>query len=203
MSGYPSMPVRLWRRRPWSSNPLMRPSDRWEVMLWMVVVVVVLAAIPVAGAVGSAAYVDAGDRIKAENIGKVRALAMVLASPTRTAAVSPRGVGTERFSAPVTWSHSGRSGTAVVETDASVAAGDTVPMWVSGDGLPTGAPQSPSAAVAAGTGAGLVLLCEISAGVLGFALVVSWLLARQHRAGWTREWERIGARWDERPSSWW
>ncbi|MGS2811430.1 Rv1733c family protein [Nocardia sp. MW-W600-9] len=202
MSGYPSMPVRWWRRRPWSSNPLMRPSDRWEVILWMVVVLVVLAAIPVAGAVGSAAYVDAGDRIRTENIGKVPAMAMVLESPTRTAAVSPRGIVTERYSAPATWSTDGRSGTAIVETDASVAAGDTVPMWLSGDGLPTSAPQSPSAAVAAGIGAGLVLLCEIAAGVLAFAWIVSWLLVRQHRAGWAREWDRIGAGRDERPSSW-
>lgn len=154
VSGYPSAQVRLWRRRPWSSTPLMRPSDRCEVMLWLVVVVVVLAAIPVAGTVGSAAYVAAGERIRAANSGKPSAVATVLESPTRTVSVSQRGVGTERYSAPVTWSSDGRSGTATVETTASAAAGNSVSVWLSGDGRPTGAPQNSSTAAAAGIGAG-------------------------------------------------
>lgn len=61
-------------RGPGSSNPPMRPSDRCEVMLRLVVVVVVLAAIPAAGTAGSAAYVAAGDRIRAENSGKASAV---------------------------------------------------------------------------------------------------------------------------------
>jgi hypothetical protein len=57
MATEPSQTVRLWRRAPWSHNPLMRRTDRIESSLLLVVVLFVLM---MGTSMLAAGWVDAG-----------------------------------------------------------------------------------------------------------------------------------------------
>ncbi|WP_435829609.1 Rv1733c family protein [Nocardia neocaledoniensis] len=182
---------RWWSRRPWSRNPLMRPSDRWESALWLLLAAVVLMAIPVAGAVGTASYSAAGERLRHERAHLTSVTATIRENPVRSVTIGARGYAVERYTARVAWSAAGRDGTAVVDTSASASAGDSMVVWLSGDGRPVSAPAGPGATVSAGISAGVVTLCT----TVGGALVIAWgarqLLDRRRGAAWSREWERI------------
>ncbi|WP_443093639.1 Rv1733c family protein [Nocardia ignorata] len=183
--------VSWWSRRPWSRNPLMRPSDRWESALWGLVVAVVLVAIPLAGAVGTASYSAAGERLRDERARLTSVTATVRETPARSVTIGPRGYAVERYTARVEWSEAGRDGTAVVDTAASTSAGDSLVVWLSGDGQPVSAPAGSGTAVWSGISAGVVTLSA----TVGGALVIAWgarqLLDQRRRAAWAREWERF------------
>lgn len=193
MSEYPLLPDRLWRMCPWRTNPLIRAFDRIQALVWMFAITVVLLAVPLAGAAGTASYTDAVARIRVENAAKAAAMATVTAKPERTViATRQHGLTSERYEAAVRWSHDGKSGTAVVEVPSGSALGAEVPIWLGPDGQPTTAPKRSSAAVGEGVSAGLALL----AGVWGGALLLAWgvgrLLDTRRAASWDREWRRIG-----------
>lgn len=52
LSAYPSLSIRIWRARPWNANPLMRVTDRFESLIRVLAVVVILVAVPTAAAAG-------------------------------------------------------------------------------------------------------------------------------------------------------
>lgn len=169
----------------------MRPSDRWESALWLLVTAVVLVAIPLAGAVGTASYSAAGERLREERARLTSVTATVRETPSRSVTIGPRGYAVERHTARVAWSEAGRGGTAVVDTPASASAGDSLVIWLSGDGRPVSAPAGPSAAVSAGISAGVVMLSATVGGALAIAWGAGRLLQSRRRAAWAREWERF------------
>ncbi len=169
----------------------MRPSDRGESALWVLLVAVVLAAIPLAGAVGTASYSAAEERLRDERARLTSVTATVWETPARSVTIGPRGYAVERYTARVGWSEAGHGGTAVVDTSASASAGDSLVVWLSGDGQPVPAPAGPGTAVSAGISAGVVTLSA----TVGGALVIAWgarqLLDRRRHAAWASEWERF------------
>ncbi|WP_280496879.1 Rv1733c family protein [Nocardia asiatica] len=192
MSGYPPLPVRLWRMRPWRSNSLIRASDRIQALAGMFAIAVALLAVPLAGAAGTAGYTDAVARIRVENATKTETTATVMAKPQRTViATREHGPADERYEAAVQWNYSGKAGTAIVAVPSGSALGAAVPIWLEPDGQPTTAPKGTDAAVGEGVGAGLALL----AGAWGGALLLTWgvdrLLGARRAASWDREWRRI------------
>lgn len=191
MSRYPLLPVRLWRSRPWSSSPLMRVSDRIEALVRIVAVVVILIAVPVAGAVGTAAYTWAAERIRAENATKVVVPATVIAKPERIVTLGGHGMSEERFEAALRWDRGGRSGAATMEVPEAVAQGDEVPVWLGADGKPTAPPRQSGAAAVDAMNAGLALLVGIWVGALALVSCTVRLLSTRHDAGWDREWRQI------------
>ncbi|WP_051182098.1 Rv1733c family protein [Nocardia vinacea] len=175
--------LRLWWQRPWSPNPLLRPADRLEAVLRLVVVLAVLVAIPVAGALGTAAYTDAAARIPTEGATKSLVSAVITAEPERTPA--------HLLEAPVQWGHNGRPGTATVRVPGHAVPGDHVAVWLGPDGAPTVAPRHSHAAVMTGIGVGVVVLT--GTWVVAWLLLrgTVWLLRRRHRAQWDRQWRTL------------
>lgn len=73
----------------------MRPSDRFESSLWLLVMVMLLVAIPVAGAIGTSSYSAVGERIRAERSLLTAVTATVRESPARSTIIGPRGYAVE------------------------------------------------------------------------------------------------------------
>ncbi|MFE9324986.1 hypothetical protein ACIHDR_19130 [Nocardia sp. NPDC052278] len=174
---------RLWWLRPWSPNPLLRPSDRIEAALRLLVALAVVAAIPVAGALGTTAYTDATARIRTEDAAKSAVSAMITDEPERTPS--------HLLEARVRWTHDGRPGTATMRVPIHAAPGDHVRVWLGSDGTPTAAPRRPGAAVLTGIGVGVVVLN--GTWVIAWLLMQGalWLLGRRQGVGWDRQWRQF------------
>ncbi|MFX0577901.1 hypothetical protein [Nocardia nepalensis] len=176
---------RLWWLRPWSPNPLLRPSDRLEAVLRIVVALAVFIAIPIAGALGTAAYTHAAARIRAEDAAKSVVSAVITDEPERAPS--------HQLEARVQWMHDGRPGTATMRVPIHAVPGDHVTVWLGQDGAPTAPPRHPGAAVLAGIGVGVVVLngTWMVAWLLMQGTV--WLLERRHWAGWDRQWRQFNS----------
>ncbi|MEV0762704.1 hypothetical protein [Nocardia sp. NPDC050435] len=187
--------ARMWQLRPWNSNPLMRPSDRCEVLLRLLAALVVLAAVPLAGAAGTAAYSTAAARIDAANAAKVAVSATVEQDPQQLTAPLNRGAVTlDVHTAPVRWTWQDRSGSATVEVPAGSVPGTEVRIWLGPDGNPAPAPVPTSAAATEGISAGLTMLCAIWGGALAATWLTTLLLSTRRAARWEREWRAIDHR---------
>ncbi len=171
--------------RPWNPNPLLRPSDRFVVLLRLVVALAVLLAVPVAGALGTQVYTADAAAIANERATKSAVDATITSRP------QPQSSTAHRFEATVQW-HTDR-GVATTTTNVARQAviGDNVRVWLDRDGAPTARPRDPGAAVFTGIGAAVVVL--VSTWLTGWLLVhgVWWLQYLRHSAGWDREWRLI------------
>ncbi|WP_433520210.1 Rv1733c family protein [Nocardia pseudovaccinii] len=188
MSEYPSVSTRLWRRRPWRTSSLMRASDRVEALVWLFAIIVMLVAVPVAGAAGTAGYTAAASRIRVENATKVAVPATITTKPERIVTVDAYGSTTERFDATVRWDQNGRSGTTTTEVPDKSATGDEVRVWLDRGGNVTTPPVRAINAASSGIGIGLTILVTVwsCAVLLGYG--TGGLLRAGRYAALDREW---------------
>ncbi|WP_194814206.1 hypothetical protein [Nocardia sp. XZ_19_385] len=195
MPKQPRSAVRIWQLRPWNTSPLMRASDRWEALVWILAVIAVLAAVPMAGAIGTASYTAAAARIDAENAAKVAVTATLTEEPQQVAAAMNRNTATlDIYTAPVRWTWQDRSGTATVNVPGGAAPGDQVRVWLGPDGNPAPGPLPSSAAATEGIGVALTVLSAIWGSALAGVCVTAWLLSTRRAAHWEREWLEIDHR---------
>lgn len=187
----PILAGRLWRVRPWNPNPLMRASDRVEVVLRALAVVVAVAAVPVAGAVGTVSYTGAVTRIAAQDVGKTQVSATETADATRVPDGDKYGAYQDRYQAAVHWTFDGHAQTATVEVPGPQAAGARVSLWIGKDGQPVLAPARPGAAAAEGVGTGLAVLVETWCAAAASVWFTSTVLDSRRHSRWEREWRGI------------
>ncbi|MEV6139059.1 hypothetical protein AB0L63_23940 [Nocardia sp. NPDC051990] len=188
MSEYPSLPTRLWRRRPWRTSSLMRVSDRVEVLVWLFAIIVMLVAVPVAGAAGTAGYTAAASRIRVENAAKVAVPATITTKPEPIVTVDAYGTTTERFDATVRWDQNGRTGTTTTEVPDKSTPGDLVRVWLDGSGKVTTPPVRTINAADSGIGIGMTVLGAIWSGAILLGYGTGRLLRVCHCAALEREW---------------
>lgn len=160
--------LRVWRVQPWSVNPLMRATDRGEAILRLLTVVTALLLVPIAGAMGTAAYGRATERIQVASATMVEIPAIVTGAPTEhQPAVRYQPV---VYRAPARWMWNGTEATGTVEVERTTKAGASVDVWLGPDGRPGDPPKAAGTAVSTGVGTGIaVLLAGWSA-----ALAVIW-----------------------------
>ncbi|MBF6239298.1 hypothetical protein IU474_19820 [Nocardia otitidiscaviarum] len=185
-----NLPVRLWRVQPWNPNPLMRASDRWEALIWLVAVLAALVAVPLAGAIGTTAYTGAAARIAAEDAGKTRVTATVVGMPDDVTGAGG-GVRVERFPATVRWDADGRTGEADVNLSTPAVAGADAEVWLGVDGTPTAPPAKPGSAAAEGVGTGLAILVETWCAAAALVWVTHAALTARRNARWDQEWRTM------------
>lgn len=186
MSHHSSLAWRVWRLRPWNSNPLMRASDRWEALGRLLVVALFLLAIPVAAAIGTATYSGSAERISAENAAKTEVLATVLTEPKQTAAAAGPALAAH-YEAQIQWKHDGSLGKGTVEVRRDTKIGSTVQTWLGADGRPGTPPRQPGSAVLDGIGTGLALLIGVGFALLAMLWCLTQLLERLHGMRWEAE----------------
>ncbi|RDI55296.1 Rv1733c family protein [Nocardia mexicana] len=191
MAETPVAVQRIWRTAPWSRSPLLRPSDRLEGVIRILAVVVVLAAVPLCGAVGTARYGSAAVEVRAENAGKVPVTARVIDDPVQVTRSRGNGPYDERFHARVEWIRDGRSGVATTEVDRSARVGDPVSVWLARDGSRVDPPSPASSAAWRGIGLGLGILVEIWAATAAALWLTAWVSGRRHDVVWAREWREV------------
>ncbi|MFJ9365824.1 hypothetical protein ACIRRA_15600 [Nocardia sp. NPDC101769] len=190
MSHNCSLPWRVWRMRPWNTNPLMRASDRWESVLRVLVVVLLLLAVPVAAAVGTETYTRSAAHISVANASKTTVQATVLTAPKEVQPAGPAQPAS--FESQVQWQHDGNLATGTIEIRHDTKVGDTVQIWVGPDGLVTDPPRQPEMAMWDGVGTGVALLMGAGLGVLALLWCVTQLLERLHAARWEAELRGLG-----------
>lgn len=169
----------------------MRASDRWESVVRLLAVVVVLLAIPVAGAAGTAGYTAAVERIRSENAGKVAVTATVAGEPVRRVTAARYEGIQEQREAPVQWTRGGSEHSATVEVSGTTELGSRVTVWLGPDEKVTAPPRPSSDAAWSGILTGLAVLAGISCAAIVLVLTASWLLGRIRSAAWESEWRRM------------
>ncbi|MFC9964549.1 MULTISPECIES: Rv1733c family protein [Nocardia] len=170
--------VRLWRSRPWSTSPLMRWPERLQSAARLIAALMLLAAVPLAGAAGTITYTGEAAAIDAEQRDSTAVGAVVVSRPDY-------GPGHVRR-AQVSWLSD--SGTVVARMPVSSSAdeGERITVWLNRSGEPVKPPREPVVAVFAGIGTAVVVL--VSAGVAGWGLIA----ATEAFVGWRRStvWDR-------------
>lgn len=190
MTRYPSLALRAWRTGPWTANRLMRPSDRIESVIRILAVVVVLAAVPICAAMGTARYTDAAVQIRGENAAKTAVTATIVTDPVRATGTST-DVSADRYDATVRWTHDGRSGEATTTVAASAHPGQQLTLWLGPDGRPAAAPLPAGTAAMRGVGLGMATFVEICFATAALVWLTAWVCGARHRAGWAKEWRKI------------
>lgn len=174
-------PRRWWIGRLFAGNPLLRRSDRIEVLAVLAVLLIALAGIAVAGAVGTEIH-DSERRADA-----------VLARTRQTVSATVLDVGAvanfDGSEMPVVraqWTAGGAPHTDTFQWSGTVRPGDRIQIWVDshGDHARSPAPLRPvldAFTVAVSIG---LLVALLSGAVLA---VLRWSFERAHDARWDRE----------------
>ncbi|MEV6772408.1 hypothetical protein AB0N05_27620 [Nocardia sp. NPDC051030] len=191
MSKSAKLPGRLWQVRPWNPSPLMRVSDRVEVVLRGLAVVVAVGAVPMAGAIGTVSYTGAVDRIASADAGKAQVSATLTSDAQRLLDSDRLRNPPDRYEAPVQWLFDGHTENAKVDVTGPQAAGATVQIWISKDGKPTTAPTRAGAAAAEGIGTGIAVLVETWCATAATVWITGTALDARRHARWEREWRTM------------
>jgi hypothetical protein len=178
---YPSVAIRMLRMQPWNPNPLMRFPDRLLAVLRILAVLICLAVIPLAGAVGTDTYTSTAEQIRSDNAAKVLVTATVTAEP------SYGGDGRHR-DATVQWNHDGRTATATAPVPRTASRGDQVTIWLGPDGTPAAPPAPYGRATARGIIAAAYVLVGTWLGAVLIVQAADWWLLRRHGARWEEQW---------------
>ena len=160
---------RWWLVRAVGRNPLVRGSDRLEVLTVVLAILAVTMATPIAGAIGTAVH-ESRSRIYVEQA-KTRHPVTATAIHDSAAPVGPH-------TAPVQarWRVAGVEHTATVRAQRAARAGQQFTIWVDSAGDYTSAPASASQATADAIGVALLFWLQVAA-IAGTATVLlrRWL----------------------------
>ncbi|WP_425295071.1 Rv1733c family protein [Nocardia cyriacigeorgica] len=184
MSGHPSAPIRIWRMRPWNTNPLMHAHMRFETLAVALLLLASIIAVPIAGAVGTAAYSGMRTRILTDNATKILASVTIADDPVHLKSE-------RRFQATVRWYQDGQDNTLIAPVPHTAERGQQVTVWIGADGTPVDPPRQTSDAVLDGLGAGIAVLC----GTWFTATLLIWcgrlLGDHRRRTAWAAEWQQL------------
>ncbi|MFI7693711.1 hypothetical protein ACIBQ6_31910 [Nonomuraea sp. NPDC049655] len=184
--------LRIRRHRP-DRNPLRRRSDRLESAGLAVAVLLVLLSVWPAVLAGRITY-EGGLR-------EARVGPGFRQQVTATALREPRPVRPSFGEAattmvPASWTTpAGVARTGQVQVPAGTRAGQTVPLWIDGEGDPTTPPPSRTDVVLRGVGMAAFVQVLAFLLVLGAVVALRRLLDRRRYADWDAAWIRANDRW--------
>lgn len=168
-------------------NPLVRRCDRIEAVIVALAVLLALAAMPLAGVVGSLVHAEVVDTAEEQQASRTQITATLLADAPP---MEPRLLITPMV--PAAWHWDGRRMVEKVPANPGARQGDRIDIWVDENGhrVPPPLPV-PDAAWDA---ACLALLTWLGvAGLLaGTVVLARRALDRQRYAMWEREWREFG-----------
>ena len=171
-----------WWTQVFRRNPLVRPSDRIEVLVIGFAVLLTVVAIPVAGAIGT--FVDdARTRIYAEEALTRHEVTATAVEPGVIVVQPPRGVS---FSARAKWSAFGRDHSGVVNWSDQAEICDQQAIWVNDAGENVGPPTPPSRAHRDAVVIAFAVWFGVACAVGGLVYVVRRWLDRWRYTQWER-----------------
>ncbi|PXY22318.1 Rv1733c family protein [Prauserella muralis] len=184
--------ARFWRWLHPGRNPLSRPGDRLQARLFVVLLLLVLLAVPVAASVGSETYAGRMEVAERDADAKHRATAVLLAD----APVS-MGVG-ELETTPVRarWqTPDGTTRTGEVAAYRGSTTGSRIPVWLDDEGNLTTPPVTTAAAATDGVSVGISVWLAVAGVCAAVFAAVHGVLHRLRLAQWARDWARVEREW--------
>ena len=161
-------------------SPLVRTSDRIEVAIMSLAVAVSLAAVPIAGAIGTAVHDDQSRVYAAEQQSRHR----VAATATKDSPGSPKGpvavVQARRQAGDV-------ENAGIFTWNSPVKNGDSVDIWVDRHGRQVAAPAPSWQAGVDAAGAAVAAWLAVTATAALLVALVRLGLKRARYAGWNRD----------------
>lgn len=163
-------------------NPLVRLSDRIQVLTVLLAVLVVMMMIPVVATIGTAVH-DANARIYALQ-SESRNLVPAIAQAESTTVVERSRTS---YTVWARWSAAGVDHSGLVPWPSPAKAGDKSSIWVDADGTNSVAPIPVSQATVDAVGLALTLWSGIAAVAVGIVQAARWRLDRARYSGWDRD----------------
>ncbi|MFJ8441270.1 Rv1733c family protein [Kitasatospora griseola] len=176
------------------NNPLRRGSDRVQWWLARLLLVLALAGLPAALAVGLTVHTAEARAARAQSAGRHPVTA-------RLAEDVPAGPDTGTVPAVVAWTADGTTHRATATVDSGQDAGAPVRIWLDAHGNLVHAPVTAGQATTAAWTAAL-----ITATAVPLACALTWkgtvfVLDRCRYARWDAEWQQVEPRWTRRQPS--
>ena len=186
-AGLGTFTVRLprWRfARLFGFNPLVRISDRVEAFVVVLAVVVMLLAVPIAAAVGTAVY-DSRSRQYTE---QAQTSQVVTGTVTGHKVAYHESLG-PTITVLARWFAAGTEHTGPVSTPPGVKTGDSIDIWVGEDGSHVGPPPKTAYDEAVAVASAIWFSVAIVAGVLVAGTRAA--LNRAHHAQWQDDFDNL------------
>ena len=175
-----------WTRRLMMRNPLMRTSDRVQAVTLVLLLALALAAVPIAGAVGTAIYDARVHAIATERLSIRQVTATAIADSVITRLPYQSSIATE-----LQWQDGGRDHRAIVDTDSEMKAGGHTEIWIDSTGAQSRPPLSGSDAATEAIMSAFLLISALAVATLGAWTVLGHVLDRGRFAAWDRELDRL------------
>ncbi|MEV3964478.1 hypothetical protein AB0M34_26940 [Nocardia sp. NPDC050193] len=175
--------TRIWALRPSNPSMLMRPCDRFEIVLRMAAVIAMALLVPVAGALGTTSYTDTAAAVRIEQATRSTVEAAIVSEPVTT--------GVHSGEARVAWKSNGRTGEAEVPVPVTALAGDRITVWIDEHGTRVDPPRNPDVAATTGVTTAVTVLLLGTSGAWCTVCAVSWLLSRRRDKQWDTEWRAV------------
>ena len=185
--------LRFARRAGLVPSPLRRPVDRVENLLAAGAVLLILAALPAAFAVGQAEYHNDLAIAATQLAGRTQADATLVQDAPSSAAMPDTLVTSPALAVwalPDGSVHSGQ-----VAATPGAPAGTEVPIWVDVQGRITPAPLTPDQARNRGFVTGFLAESAVIIVLAGLFALLRHQLDRRRWAEWDDEWRTIGPHW--------
>jgi hypothetical protein len=175
----------MWRvlRASGRRNPLVRGSDRIELLLIALGALIILAATACAGALGTAVHDERSDVYLAE--AQTRHTVNATAISDSTTILGFRETAVTRVN--VRWLVDGAEHTEDVTVDSPVKTGDPLVVWVDRDGNRVDAPNSTSQAGVDAVAAAYAAWLTVVLTVTGLVWCARSGLDRRRMSGWERD----------------
>jgi len=175
-------PGNRWWIQVITCNPLVRRSDRIELVVITCAALLTILAVPIAGAIGTSVH-DERTRLYAA---EAQARHQVLATATQNGEVVPQ-LRSVAFIAAARWTDSGISHSGTVAWPDRAKLGDQQRIWVNSQGEYIGQPSSPDRADLEAVTAALVVWLGVAEFSAGLVYLMRLRLDRWRLAEWDRE----------------
>ncbi len=177
-------------------NPLRRRGDRCTAALMAGLMVLALAVLPIAAAVGHGTHQRLLADAAQQAATRQQVTAQLIEPPRMRVFTRHPQVRDVRYEVLAGWqAPGGGTRTGLINVGSPAAPGDSVPVWIDEAARPVPPPLSTERALASAISVAVLLA---GGGVLlcGAALLVVRTLTDAHaRRGWEREWEVVGPSW--------
>ena len=186
--------LRWWRLAPWSRNPLMRATDRWDSVVAAVLITFILIVVPFAAAFGTVTYTGLNERSHAELQTRHAQSAVLIDDPRQVVVADAHNRSPEtQDRATAQWTApDGTLRSTAVETTPGTHRGDTVTVWVDTNGNVVAEPRSGVQNAVIAVSAALSVWAGAAVCSLLLYMGVRWMNGRSRMRQWDREWNDLG-----------
>jgi hypothetical protein len=181
----------------WWHNPMHRRADGVESLIASFLLILFLAAMPLAASVASSLYVHGLADASQTRVGGHWVTAKLLQDARVPATVGQADDPAAGPREQARWTGAdGKVHVGKVQAMPGDRAGDAVRVWLDAAGRPSMPPASSGAIFAIAVSAGVGLMVAVTCVLEIVRRSSRWLLDRRRIQGWETEWQSIGPQWD-------